>query len=756
MKQRAVTKQSFQAHLHNVRLRKDPMILWFAQQSGKPRKKREFVPPTDPLFPQQWHLSESFGHNIVAAWSRGYTGKGVVVSVLDDGLETNHPDLAANYDPEASYDMNDIDPHPDPRFGPYNKNSHGTRCAGQIASVANNSVCGVGVAYHAKIGAIRMLDGHVTDLVEAKSLIFNQQHIDIYSASWGPPDTGSLVEGPGFLSQEALVRGVREGRGGLGSIFVWASGNGGASGDDCNCDGYANSIYTLAISSTTDRGAVPRYSEPCAAALTTTYSGTPFKHRKIVTTDVHGSCTYDHTGTSASAPLAAGIIALALQANPTLTWRDVQHLVVRASRRSNLKADDWTTNGVGRYVSHYYGYGLLNAAKMVGLAKKWRAVKPQRICQHEIIRNQAHLIKRDLSISWNETACRWGSNRIRSLEHVQAQLTLTHMRRGDLTVTLTSPSGTRSNLLNRRPFDRSGSRLSGWKFMSSRCWDEDPTGVWTLEIRNVGHRHNLGMLTHLRINLYGTDEHVIGRRVERTLIHQCSERNLDGSCKECPYPLYTYESICVVACPPRFYESDGNSSTPLQRRCLPCHRTCETCQGPQRTHCMECPVHSTLDHTTGSCSTPRYAWDARRGLQDSMDRTVAVLGIMLGAPIAVLCAMWLVALLVSRVLTPRLSQVTTRVPRYQDNSVVGSSVSLSSIRSNSRASDVVEMVVMSVVVNQSQDEERSDENEERSDENEERSDENATSKQEMLLSTLLNDSGSETESSESGESRQQT
>lgn len=55
-----------------------------------------------------------------------------------------------------------------------------------------------------------MLDGHVTDLVEAKSLIFNQQHIDIYSASWGPPDTGSLVEGPGFLSQEALVRGVRE------------------------------------------------------------------------------------------------------------------------------------------------------------------------------------------------------------------------------------------------------------------------------------------------------------------------------------------------------------------------------------------------------------------------------------------------------------------------------------------------------------------------------------------------------------------
>lgn len=93
-----------------------------------------------------------------------------------------------------------------------------------------------------------------------------------------------------------------QGRGGLGSIFVWASGNGGASGDDCNCDGYANSIYTLAISSTTDRGAVPRYSEPCAAALTTTYSGTPGKHRKIVSIQMmcilcfnhndHGNCLF--------------------------------------------------------------------------------------------------------------------------------------------------------------------------------------------------------------------------------------------------------------------------------------------------------------------------------------------------------------------------------------------------------------------------------------------------------------------------------
>ena len=72
-----------------------------------------------------------------------------------------------------------------------------------------------------------------------------------------------------------------------------------------------------------------------------------------------------HTGTSASAPLAAGIIALALQANPELTWRDVQHIVVRCAHNANLRATDWSTNGVGRNYSHSFGYGLMDATCMV-------------------------------------------------------------------------------------------------------------------------------------------------------------------------------------------------------------------------------------------------------------------------------------------------------------------------------------------------------------------------------------------------------
>uniref|UniRef100_A0A4W5PZH0 P/Homo B domain-containing protein n=1 Tax=Hucho hucho TaxID=62062 RepID=A0A4W5PZH0_9TELE len=500
MEQKQVAKQSLQAHyLHNLRLKMDPKVLWFAQQSGRSRKRRHsFTVPTDPFFNQQWYLSEAFDQNVVAAWARGYTGKGVVVSILDDGLETSHPDIAENYDPQASYDMNDNDPNPDTQYSLTRPKRHGTRCAGVVAAVANNGVCGVGVAYQAKIGGVRMLDGQVTDLIEAMSLNLNPQHIDIYSSSWGPEDLGMNLEGPNTLAQEAFIRGITNGRGGLGSIYVWASGNGGASLDNCNCDGYTNSIYTLSVGSTTERGTLPFYSEPCSAILTTTYSGGSFHHRSIVTTDLHQSCTSDHTGTSASAPLAAGIIALALEANPTLNWRDVQHLVVRASRPVDLQTHDWRTNGVGRPVSHYYGYGLLDAGRLVELASKWKAVKPKRKCTIDLI-TRAIELRRKLTLRWNVTACHGTRNWIRSLEHIQARLTLTYSRRGDLSITLISPKKTISNLLTTRPYDKMSTGFSDWAFMSTHCWDEDPCGYWVLRIENNGDSTNEGTLTKTKI-----------------------------------------------------------------------------------------------------------------------------------------------------------------------------------------------------------------------------------------------------------------
>lgn len=328
--------------------------------------------------------------------------------------------MKRNYDGAASFDINDNDSDPSPRYSRHNRrftlhhairrpnsnrmapltedmvgyipedNMHGTRCAGQVAATADNGVCVPGIAYNARIGGIRMLDGEITDLVEAKSVGFNPSHIDIYSASWGPEDDGRTVEGPGELTRKALEYGARRGRQNKGSIFIWASGNGGKHGDNCNCDGYAASIYTITVSSTTITQEVPWYSEKCASTFATTYSSGSSGQPKIYTTDLRGLCTGKHEGTSASAPFAAGIVALTLEANPELTWRDVQHVIVNSATKANLQSSDWRQNGAGRWYSHRFGYGFLNAGKMVETARKWKNVGKQQTFTKTVIGRSHH------------------------------------------------------------------------------------------------------------------------------------------------------------------------------------------------------------------------------------------------------------------------------------------------------------------------------------------------------------------------------
>ena len=159
-----------------------------------------------------------------------------------------------------------------------------------------------------------MLDGNVNDVVEASSLSLNPQHIHIYSSSWGPSDDGTTVDGPGELAKKAFINGTSYGRNSLGSIYVWAAGNGGRKGDSCNCDGYAVSPLTISIGSASEHDQRPWYLEQCTSTLASTYSSGSNFDKQIVSTDLHGKCTDRHSGTSASAPLAAGMLALALEA----------------------------------------------------------------------------------------------------------------------------------------------------------------------------------------------------------------------------------------------------------------------------------------------------------------------------------------------------------------------------------------------------------------------------------------------------------
>ncbi|KAF3848646.1 hypothetical protein F7725_015143, partial [Dissostichus mawsoni] len=298
--------------------------------------------------------------NIVGAWRRGFSGKGVVVSVLDDGIEGEHPDLKPNYIFAGAA----FGPKVSERIGSDSKRlihlsvqrtAMGLRVQGRSLQLLTTHTAPseflstLASAVRASddmkqertrtSGGIRMLDGDVTDMVEAQSLSFRPHQL-------GPEDDGATLEGPGPLTRLALENGVKNGRRGRGSVFVWSSGSGGLRGDHCSCDGYSSSIYTVTLG--------------------------PQK-----------SCSRTTADSSLSSSVGAGVIALTLQANPLLTWRDVQTLFVRTSKSHRLPDPDWSVNGAGFRVSHLYGFGLLDAEAMVLEAQRWRRVPAQRRCVQE-------------------------------------------------------------------------------------------------------------------------------------------------------------------------------------------------------------------------------------------------------------------------------------------------------------------------------------------------------------------------------------
>ncbi|XP_071951938.1 neuroendocrine convertase 1-like [Antedon mediterranea] len=529
LKHQEIPSRSIRSAVHvTKRLADDERIQWVEQQRSIVRQKRDYLvsepypEPTqmfnDEYWPKQWYLFDQrkttdepkTDLHVMPVWKKNITGAGVVVSIIDDGLQKNHRDLIKNYDPKASYDYNDKDDDPSPRATANNENAHGTRCAGEVAMEANNRICGVGIAFNAKIGGIRMLDGKVTDALEAAAFSHALDHIDIFSASWGPSDDGKTVEGPGTLASKAIKTGITVGRDGKGVIYVWASGNGGRNMDNCNCDGYADSIYTISISSASSDGQSTWYGERCPSTLASTFSSDFTNSQQVITTDIDDTCTTQHSGTSASAPMAAGILALALEVNPSLTWRDVQHIIVWTSEYAPLKSNDgWKSNGIGLKVNSNFGFGLLNTHAIVEMAdpKVWKSVPPKNKCQMGSYKPRVFSKQNKLSMMIHTTGCEGTEAEVSVLEHVQVILTLNYTRRGNLQITLTSPQGTSTNLLEPRQTDESQEGFRDWAFMSVHTWGENPSargGEWQLTIEDLGTNDgNSGVLISWELVLHG-------------------------------------------------------------------------------------------------------------------------------------------------------------------------------------------------------------------------------------------------------------
>ncbi|XP_067842304.1 PC3-like endoprotease variant B [Heptranchias perlo] len=508
-------------------------------------KKGNALQFNDPMWPAQWELHNTgqtngpkgFDINVMPAWKKNITGSGVVVTIIDDGVDHTNTDLKKNYDPNASFDFNDHfdnehDPVPNFAIG---SNGHGTKCAGEVAMDANNSFCGVGIAYNTKIGGIRILDGRVTDALEAAALTYNNNYIDIYSCCWGPKDNGMKFDGPRTLTTKALQVGAEEGRNGKGNIFIWASGNGGLVNDHCGADGYVNSIFTVAVGAVSNLGLSTFYSEACTGVMAVIPTGGTSDlpsdidrtdELALVTTQLDNECTKTFKGTSSAAPMAAGIIALVLQAKPSLTWRDVQHLIVRTCKISDPLNKDWKINGAGYHLHHKYGFGLLDAGRMVKAALKWKNVGPQRQCviDYDLKLEKAIPTKRSLTLNLTTNACMGTANAIDTLEHVQVTISMSSICRGDLSISLISPYGTKSKLLEVRTADNSKTGLQNWTFMSVHSWGEKPKGLWILTItdhanstmncKRNGNESIAGFITKFQLILCGTYKFELPKREE--------------------------------------------------------------------------------------------------------------------------------------------------------------------------------------------------------------------------------------------------
>ncbi|MCB1228533.1 MAG: S8 family serine peptidase, partial [Verrucomicrobiales bacterium] len=356
--------------------------------------------PTDPLFSGQWHLrntgqkSGKVGEDAktTTTWDT-YRGTGVKIAIVDDGLDLTHPDLAANVAATGHYDWNGGDTNPQPN--PAKEDYHGTAVGGVAAAVGGNGIGGVGTAPSATLVGYRFISGPTYDYDEYDAMTRDSGTIPIKNNSWGNPDGYGL----GYVSslfKLGVQNATETGRGGLGTIFVFAGGNGKEYDDNSNKDGYANDIHVLAVGATTNKGYGASYSEDGANLVVSAPSSGG--SLDVTTTDLQGFSGYndgatvgelsnsDYTnefgGTSSAAPVISGVVAMMLEANPNLGWRDVKEILLRSSRKLYPTSRDWVSRSGGRVGiapikhQHAFGGGAVDANAATKMAMTWTNLDP--------------------------------------------------------------------------------------------------------------------------------------------------------------------------------------------------------------------------------------------------------------------------------------------------------------------------------------------------------------------------------------------
>ncbi|MDE9457048.1 S8 family serine peptidase [Xenorhabdus bovienii] len=484
--------------------------------------------PLDPLAAQQWYLSDT---NILPVWN-DYTGKGVRIGQFEPGgqfatapeiFDTNHPDLVANVDKAWLQTQQTNGTLPGV------VSNHATMVAGVMVA-AKNDTGGVGVAYDATLGGYYLAnDG--ADLAGLGHMV----SFDIANNSWGFANDFALnnlqdgsINTAASLSMNAQYA-ASNGRGGLGSVIVAAGGNDRAAGGNAQGSLTSNNRFSVQVGainaqgdlSTLQIGSSP-FSNPGASLLVSAPGSNVVSTSHMLKTERGSTFGNDYTsmqGTSFAAPIVSGIVALMLEANPNLGYRDVQQILALSARKINDPSTEWSNNnshswnGGGMHTSNDYGFGQVDARSAVRLAESWMT---QSTAANEYVYSASSGPLGKTLAAGETLTSSIAMNAGLNVEHVEIDFDAQIGRLGDLTLKLISPDGTQSILLNRQgkvpdgmlgaSESDLGSSQSGtfkYSFMSTHDFGERSAGNWILQVTDS----NSGLPVTLNawsLRLYGS------------------------------------------------------------------------------------------------------------------------------------------------------------------------------------------------------------------------------------------------------------
>ncbi|GIW89489.1 MAG: hypothetical protein KatS3mg108_3813 [Isosphaeraceae bacterium] len=383
-------------------LARDPRVRWAAPDFLAARQRMSL---NDPLLAQQWHLINT-GQNggtpgadarVQGAWEVGATGAGVLVAIIDDGVQLDHPDLAPNLwtnpgetpdngidddgngyiDDVHGWDFIDNDADPSAEDGDF----HGTAVAGVAVARGNNNLGVAGAAYGAQFMAVRLIGPALPVSAYAEAIYYAAGRTADGLGQWNAAVVLNESYG-GFgaidVEAEAFLWASTEARGGKGVFNFAATGNAGGITDPGPVSYPAGYPGAIAVGGTTERDVRVEYSQfgphtfivaPTGSFGFNDANGNP-GIQNIVTTDRTGGTGYDggdytglfatgFSGTSSATPLAAGVGALIVSVKPDITYEEMRQVL----RETADKVGGVTYDANGFH--EQYGYGRVNAAAAV-------------------------------------------------------------------------------------------------------------------------------------------------------------------------------------------------------------------------------------------------------------------------------------------------------------------------------------------------------------------------------------------------------